>query len=683
MTTTKGDWITDDGSWGTGTLADMLRDPGATGGHREQPESGSGVRIVTDPAIIQATRDIVQAALRQDPSLCWIVDPFSPAERRYDIFVRMMQQEIGRQRASMRGPLANVPSGRDELLALYAAAIGWGPAQAYLDDPRVNEVKICGCQILVQETGKPPIRARETFADTADVVQRAMLLAGLSGVPLDARTPQQTIPVGTGTRVHASIPPLVRDGALIVIRRGRTHPWTIDDLLAAGSITDDTAALLRLIVQARPSFLVAGVTGSGKTTVLESMVNTLGDLAGTDSPHVVCIEDNAQELVIRTDRLSVTAMQTTDPVQYDDVMRQALRQTPGLVVAGEIRGKEAASLIGMMQTGHPCATTIHANSTEHAILRLANLAAMPGAMMYGGRFADAVRDAVDQLSIIILTRQDELTRRRYVAEIGVVDGIEEYHGSIMPKVVPIVKAWIENGRLQTTQSVVVRDGQFVAADSKMPLPNRLATIQRSIRGWSRMQTAHLSQEGAVHSIQAAQLVMDSQPARAASILAEAWQSYRDERLIPVARILLDRYPEAVYAATGAPEPIVQRIEALIRDREWEAANTVYRSDAYHRVFVMALGSTEYGSWSTVEQMIQDGIHAIHHAWKAIEAATTLMNEGKILAAERALHDVAEPLLPASLLDQVRKVRARLLRMQGADDAAALIEQRRTGKEERS
>ncbi|HEX9439607.1 MAG TPA: secretion system protein E, partial [Roseiflexaceae bacterium] len=162
-----------------------------------------------------------------DESRKHYLDPFAPAVERNAEVIAVLRAAIAEHR-QRGGVLARVPADDETLHALFAATLGWGPAQRYLDDLRVNEVKIVGRRIRVQEAGKPFVTAPESFSSTDEVQSRALLLASVLGVRLDAEIPQATLPVAHGTRMHVSIPPRTVEGALVCIRRGRREAWDME-----------------------------------------------------------------------------------------------------------------------------------------------------------------------------------------------------------------------------------------------------------------------------------------------------------------------------------------------------------------------------------------------------------------------------------------------------------------------
>lgn len=618
-------------------------------------------RYSIDPAIIQATRDFMQAALQQQPDLRWMVNPFSSARERYERFVALMREEIGRHRIS-GGSLATVSTEWDDLVALYASAIGWGPAQPYLDDPNVNEVKIVGHLIVVQERGRLPTIASVRFPNADDVIRRIRLLATLSGVTLDERTPQLTIPVMGGTRVHASIPPLVDQSVLVVIRRGRSHPWTLHDLLDHRALSPDTAELLRVLTRMRCSFLVAGATASGKTTLLEALANTWSSYAMA-SPHIVSIEDYARELVLAESHCW-TAMRTNNAREYDRVLTEALRQTPDLVVAGEVRGVEAASVINLTLTGHAVMTTIHASDPLTALIRLATLASGPESLKYAHRFTDALRDATLGFDIIVMVRRDEITGQRYISDITVINGIDETGPHPHPILVPLLQTEIQEDRsIVWHVGAEVQNGTIVMRNNQ-PVPERLRRLLPRLAGSTRQHTAQLSREGVQRAITYAQSIATGQPETALHVLQQAWSEFRDPALIHEARLIIQRHPHRFAVHLDRARKGIATLQRHIAYRQWAEAHETYSQQiATDLIALTEQPPFEVDTWMDVLAMIRAGLERITHAQSAIAAATQSIAEGNTLAAHHVLNTIDESSLPIALRIALTETRIMLLERQ--------------------
>src|SRR5437868_4030869 len=387
-----------------------------------------------EPAILQAARDVLQSAFAVAGRKQYL-DPFAPAIERNAEVIAVLRTAIAEHRVRS-GVLGRVPADDETLTALFAATLGWGPAQRYLDDERVNEVKIISRRIRVQEAGKPFVTAPEAFTSSDEVLSRALLLASVLGVRLDAEIPQATLPIAHGTRMHVSIPPRTVEGALICIRRGRREAWDLEDLLTRGTLDEGVAELLKLFSRARCSMLIAGRTGSGKTGLLEALANSWpGD------PHTLTIEDHTMEIGIRRSDIWTRELVDTqrDREAFGRVAREALRQTPDLLLPGEIRGNEAGAILALVLSDHPVISTLHARSCQEAIERFASCAALPGGYMYEARRDDALRAACTGFDIVVKVDFWEESGRRLVTEIALLDGAILEDGIVTPRVVPLVK----------------------------------------------------------------------------------------------------------------------------------------------------------------------------------------------------------------------------------------------------
>src|ERR671926_623286 len=185
----------------------------------------------------------------------------------------------------------------------------------------------------------------------------------------DARLPD-------GSRVNVVIPPLALAGPCLTIRRFRRHGFSLDDLVAGGTMAAPLATFLSACVRARASILVSGGTGSGKTT-------TLNALSGAIPEHerIVTIED-AAELSLRQEH--VVRLEARPPnvegrgeVTIRALVRNALRMRPDRIVVGEERGGEALDMLSALTTGHEGSlTTVHATSAHEALRRIETLALM-------------------------------------------------------------------------------------------------------------------------------------------------------------------------------------------------------------------------------------------------------------------------------------------------------------------
>ncbi|MFD3685793.1 TadA family conjugal transfer-associated ATPase [Nocardiopsis sp. NPDC058631] len=243
---------------------------------------------------------------------------------------------------------------------LAADLSGAGPLEELMT-PGVTDILVNGPDEVWVDDGGGLRRAGVRF-ESADAVRRlAQRLAAQAGRRLDAAVPYVDARLPGGARLHAVLPPVSPAGACVSLRLPPRRVFTLERLAEHGTVTDRGAALLRALVAARVAFLVSGGTGTGKTTLLSSLLSLVDP-----AERLVLAEDSPE---LRPDHPHVVRLQTrpaniegSGEVSLEVLVRQALRMRPDRLVVGEARGPEIVSLLGALNTGHEGgAGTLHAN----------------------------------------------------------------------------------------------------------------------------------------------------------------------------------------------------------------------------------------------------------------------------------------------------------------------------------
>ncbi|MEC4681942.1 MAG: CpaF family protein, partial [Nitrospirota bacterium] len=240
------------------------------------------------------------------------------------------------------------------------------------------------------------------------------------GRRIDESSPMCDCRLLDGSRVNAIIPPLALDGSSISIRKFSKDKLQIEDLVDTRSLTPEIAELLQGIVEARLNVVIAGGTGSGKTTIL----NILSGFIPGDE-RIITIED-AAELQLRQDH--VVRLETRPPnvegkgeVNQRDLVKNCLRMRPDRIVMGECRGAETLDMLQAMNTGHDGSlTTIHANSPRDALTRIETLVALAGLNIGSKGLRHYISSAVDV--ILQMTRLSDGSRK--VTSLQEITGME-------------------------------------------------------------------------------------------------------------------------------------------------------------------------------------------------------------------------------------------------------------------
>jgi pilus assembly protein CpaF len=197
------------------------------------------------------------------------------------------------------------------------------------------------------------------------------VIANHLGKRLDEDNPLLNAQLPDGSRIAAVIPPVVRPAPALTIRKFTSRTFTIDDLMARGTLSRSLADFLSDQIRSGKTILISGGTGTGKTTLLNVLAQAI-----PDEDRIVVIEDTAELRIQKPNVLAVECQTDTFKacISFDDLLRSALRWRPDRIILGEVRGAEARTLLDSFNTGHAGSlATIHANSAEKALHRFANL----------------------------------------------------------------------------------------------------------------------------------------------------------------------------------------------------------------------------------------------------------------------------------------------------------------------
>lgn len=303
---------------------------------------------------------------------------------------------------------------RDTIDALRRDSLGAGPLEVLMRDRDVTDVLVNGADRVYVDRGRGLERAGIQFAHDDEVRRLAVRLAASVGRRLDEGSPFVDARLADGTRVHAILQTLAAPGTCLSLRLPARRRFTLDDVVAAGSIPPPGAHLLQQMVTKKLAFLVSGGTGTGKTTILGALLGCV------DPAERVLIIEDSRELnpdhphVVRLEARHSNA-EGSGAVSLTDLVRQSLRMRPDRVVLGEVRGGELTDLLTAFNTGHEggCGT-IHANSAASVPARLEALGALGGL----GRTALHAQVAAALDAVVHLGRDGD--GRRVVKEITVL-----------------------------------------------------------------------------------------------------------------------------------------------------------------------------------------------------------------------------------------------------------------------
>lgn len=304
--------------------------------------------------------------------------------------------------------------------SIAADILGLGPLEQLLAEEEISEIMVNGPrQIYIERKGKL-IKTDITFANDDHVLRVIDRIVAPLGRRIDESSPMVDARLPDGSRVNAVIRPLSLNGPVVTIRKFRKEALTVNDLVRFGSLTQEMAEFLDACVRARLNMVVAGGTGSGKTTTL----NILSAFIPGDE-RIITVE-NAAELQLRQDH--VITLESRPPnvegrgeVTIRDLVINCLRMRPERIVVGECRGGETLDMLQAMNTGHDGSmTTLHANSPRDAVARIETMCLMAGMDLPVRAIREQIASAVE-----VFIQQSRLKDgSRKVTSVTEVQGME-------------------------------------------------------------------------------------------------------------------------------------------------------------------------------------------------------------------------------------------------------------------
>lgn len=331
-----------------------------------------------------------------------------PSDRLLDVIRRSVMQHVKESRIPLSSQDTNqlVRDMLDEVT-------GFGPLEPLLKDPRINDILVNGPASIFIEVAGVLQKTQARFIDDDHVLRVIRRILAPLGRRLDEASPMVDARLPDGSRVNAVIPPLALDGPSISVRKFTRNHLMADDLIRAGSMTEECLRVLIEAVQAKRNIIVSGGTGTGKTTMLNLISQYI-----PKNQRILTIEDSAELVlnhphVVRLETRPANA-EGKGQVAARELVVNALRMRPDRIIVGEVRSSEIIELLQAMNTGHDGSmSTLHANGTREALVRIETLLAVSGYEASEKAIARLISSALD----IIVQLERLPDGRRIVKEV--------------------------------------------------------------------------------------------------------------------------------------------------------------------------------------------------------------------------------------------------------------------------
>ena len=262
--------------------------------------------------------------------------------------------------------------------AIFEASVDFflTPIRPFLEDDTVTEIMVNGFnEIYIERRGQLQ-RTDASFPSHDALLSAIHNVAQFVNREIDSDRPIMDARLPNGSRVHVVLPPSARRGIYLTIRKFNRDIFGMGDLIKLGSMSESAKEFLEICVRLKKNIIVAGGTGTGKTSLLNAVSTAI-----PAEERIVVIEDSSELRLAQPHTLYLEVQQPDSMgrggVSVRDLFKASLRMRPDRIIVGEVRSGEALDMVQSMISGHAGSlTTVHATTPRDALIRLETLSLM-------------------------------------------------------------------------------------------------------------------------------------------------------------------------------------------------------------------------------------------------------------------------------------------------------------------
>jgi len=303
---------------------------------------------------------------------------------------------------------------------VVAELLGYGPLEPLLADGAVDEIMVNGPKAIYVEREGRLVKTDTSFRNDEHLLSIIRRIVEPTGLRVDEAKPMIDARLSDGTRVNAVIPPIAVTGPALTLRRFSREPITVEQMIEWGVVSEDAITFLRACVLGRINLVVAGSTGSGKTTFLRRVIDMI-----PQEERIVLIQA-IDEMMIERKRLVKLEGRPADiegkwEITTRDLVINSANMRPDRIVVGEVRGDEALDVLQLMNRGHEGSMfSIHATNPRDVLERLERLVLTANPSLPVLSIRQQMASAIDL--IVFLERVSDGSRK--VVSVTEVQGLE-------------------------------------------------------------------------------------------------------------------------------------------------------------------------------------------------------------------------------------------------------------------